>query len=51
MNNYNKLKNNFDSIGLLTFNQDLDSYIDKVNSGETNFIDALYCNESKRNRT
>ena len=43
MNNYKKLKNNFDSIGLLTFNQDLDYYIDKVNSGETNFIDALYC--------
>ncbi len=47
MNNYNKLKNNFDSIGLLTFNQDLDYYIDKVNSGETNFIDALYCMSQK----
>ena len=47
MNNYNKLKNNFDSIGLLTFNQDLDYYIDKVNSGETNFIYALYCMSQK----
>lgn len=42
INNYNKLRNNLDSIGLLTFNQDLDYYIDKVNSGETNFIDALF---------
>ena len=47
INNYNKLKNNLDSIGLLTFNQDLDYYIDKVNSGETNFIDALFCMSQK----
>ena len=42
MNNYNKLKNNFDEIGLLTFNQNLDYFIDKVNSGELSFIDSLY---------
>ena len=47
INNNNKLKNNLDSIGLLTFNQDLDYYIDKVNSGETNFIDALFCMSQK----
>ena len=42
MNNYNKLKNNFDEIGLLTFNQNLDYFIDKVNSGELSFVDSLY---------
>lgn len=42
MNNYNKLKNNFDEIGLLTFNLNLDYFIDKVNSGELSFIDSLY---------
>ena len=42
INNYNKLKNNLDSIGLFTFSQNLDYYIDKVNSGELNFLDSLY---------
>ena len=42
MNNYNKLKNNFDEIGLLTFNQNLDYFIDKVNSCELSFVDSLY---------
>lgn len=42
MNNYNKLKNNFDEIGLLTFNQNLDKYIDLINQGELNTVDALY---------
>ena len=42
MNNYNKLKNNFDEIGLLTFNQNLDYFIAKVNSCELSFVDSLY---------
>lgn len=42
MNNYNKLKNNFDELGLLTFNQNLDKYIDLINQGELNTVDALY---------
>lgn len=42
MNNFNKLKNNFDEIGLLTFNQNLDKYIDLINQGELNTVDALY---------
>lgn len=42
MNNYNKLKNNFDEIGLLTFNQNIDYFIDKVNSGDLSFVDSLY---------
>ena len=42
INNYNKLKNNLDSIGLFTFSHNLDYYIDKVNSGELNFLDSLY---------
>ena len=42
MNNYNKLKNNFDEIGLLTFNQNIDKYIDLINQGELNTVDALY---------
>ena len=42
MNNYNELKNNFNEIGLLTFNQNLDYFIDKVNSGELSFVDSLY---------
>ena len=42
INNYNKLKNNLDSIGLFAFSHNLDYYIDKVNSGELNFLDSLY---------
>lgn len=42
INNYNKLKNNITDIGLLTFNQTLDTYIDQVNSGELSIIDALF---------
>ena len=47
MNNYNKLKNNFDDIGLLTFNQTLDRYIDAVNKSEINIVDALYAMTEK----
>ena len=42
MNNYNKLKNNFEEIGLLTFNQNLDKYIDLINQGQLTMVDALY---------
>ena len=42
MNNYNKLKNNFDEIRLLTFNQNIDYFIDKMNSGDLSFVDSLY---------
>lgn len=47
MNNYNKLKNNFDEIGLLTFNQNIDKYIDLINQGELNTVDALYMTTEK----
>lgn len=42
MNNYNKLKNNLDDIGLLTFSVNLDSCIDNINSGRLSVVDALY---------
>ncbi|HBS10274.1 MAG TPA: hypothetical protein DEA28_00835 [Firmicutes bacterium] len=42
MNNYNKLKNNFEEIGLLTFNQNIDKYIDLINQGQLTMVDALY---------
>lgn len=42
MNNYNKLKNSFEEIGLLTFIQNIDKYIDLINQGELNMVDILY---------
>lgn len=46
-NNYTKLKNNFDNIGLLIFSSLLDFYIDKINAGELNFVDSLYAMSEK----
>ena len=41
MSNYTQLLNNFDSIGLLTFRDTIDSAIDRINSGEITLIDGL----------
>lgn len=42
MSNYIKLINNFDSLKLNTFRNNIDSFIDEVNSGKTNLVDAFY---------
>lgn len=42
MSNYIKLINNFDSLKLNTFRNNIDSFIDEVNSGKINVVDALY---------
>lgn len=42
MSNYIKLINNFDSLKLNTFRNNIDSFIDEINSGKINVVDALY---------
>lgn len=42
MSNYIKLINNFDSLKLNTFRNNIDSFIDEVNSRKINVVDALY---------
>lgn len=42
MNNYNKLINNLDTLGLNKFIEHLDSYIEYINNGSKTLIDALY---------
>lgn len=41
MSNYVQLKNNLSAIGLLTFNDNIDNFIDKVNSGTITLVDGL----------
>ena len=42
MNNYNKLKNNLDTLKLYKMNENIDNYIDFINKKEKNIIDALF---------
>ena len=42
MNNYNKLINNLDTLGLNKFIEYLDHYIEYINNGSKTLIDALY---------
>lgn len=42
MSNYIKLINNFDSLKLSTFRNNIDLFIDEVNSNKTNLVDAFY---------
>lgn len=42
MNNYNKLINNLDTLGLNKFIENLDNYIEYINKGSKTLIDALY---------
>ncbi len=42
MNNYNKLINNLETLGLIKTSQLLDKYIDSINDGSKTIIDALY---------
>lgn len=42
MSNYIKLINNFDSLKLSTFRNNIDSFVDEVNSNKTNLVDAFY---------
>lgn len=42
MNNYNKLKNNLEKLNLNKINDNIDEYVDLINTKKKNFIDALY---------
>ena len=42
MSNYVKLINNFDSLKLTTFRANIDAFIDEVNGGKADLVDALY---------
>lgn len=42
MNNYAKLKNGLTTLNLPFFRDNLDSYIELVNSGSKSMVDALY---------
>lgn len=42
MSNYVKLINNFDNLKLTTFRNNIDGFIDDVNSGRSILVDALY---------
>ena len=41
-NNYNKLINNLEKLNLSTVKNYVNSYIDKHNRNEIDFVDALY---------
>lgn len=42
MSNYNKLINNFDDLKLMTFRNNIDLFIDSVNSNKMDLVDAFY---------
>lgn len=42
MSNYNKLINNFDDLKLMTFRNNIDLFIDSVNSNKLDLVDAFY---------
>lgn len=42
MNNYVKLLNNLEELGLLNIKASIDKYIDLINSGNKSIVDALY---------
>ena len=42
MNNYVKLLNNLEELGLLNIKASIDKYIDLINSGNRSIVDALY---------
>ena len=42
MNNYNKLKNNLEKLKLNKINENIDNYIDLINSKEKDIVDSLY---------
>lgn len=42
MNNYIKLLNNLDELGLINIKNNIDVYINLINSGEKSIVDALY---------
>ena len=42
MNNYVKLLNNLEELGLLNIKASIDKYIDLINSGSKSIVDALY---------
>ena len=42
MNNYVKLLNNLEELGLLNIKASIDKYIDLINSGNKSSVDALY---------
>lgn len=48
MSNYVKLINNFDSLKLTTFRANIDAFIDEVNGGRADLVDALYPSRRRR---
>lgn len=42
MNNYNKLLNNLETLKLLKIRDNIDNYIDLINSKKKGIIDSLY---------
>lgn len=42
MNNYNKLINNLETLGLPKFIENMEKYIEFINSGNKTVVDALY---------
>lgn len=42
LNNYNKLINNLETLGLNKFKDNIDKYIDYINDGSKTIVDALY---------
>lgn len=42
MNNYIKLSNNLEELGLLNIKNNIDTYLNLINSGEKSIVDALY---------
>ena len=42
MNNYNKLINNLETLGLSKFIENIEKYIEFINSGNKTLVDALY---------
>jgi len=42
MSNYNKLLNNLDTLSLLKIKENIDTYIDLVNTKKKDIVDCLY---------
>ena len=42
MNNYVKLLNNLEELGLFNIKSNLDKYIDLINSGNKSIVDTFY---------
>ena len=50
MNNYVKLLNNLEELGLLNIKASIDKYIDLINSGNKSIVDFMIKNNNTKNR-